>query len=279
MQKESKLIAEPRERTGSAEARRVRRVGKLPGVVNDDKGGSMLIMLDRHGFELMLGHHSSQNLIFDLEVTGRKPQRVLLKDVQHHPVTGTVLHADFLEISMTKKMRVRIPIILIGEPVGVSQEAGVLEQLLRELEVECLPSDLIDTINVDVSGMKLNETLPVSKLAIDPKLTILSDPKQAVAGVMEPRKEEEVVPEAAELGVPAGEPEVIGREKKEGEEEEATEEKGEEGKKEKGKEEGKKGKEEGKKGKEEGKKEAKKPEEAKKAEDPKKKEEPKKKAK
>jgi large subunit ribosomal protein L25 len=225
--KENKLIAESREVTGSANARRLRRAGRLPGVINLDGGASRLVQMDRHKFEMTLRHHTSENVIFDLAIDEKEPLKVLLKDVQRSPVTGTVVHVDFIEISMTKKMRVRIPIVLVGEPLGVLHEGGVLEQMLRDLEVECLPSDLVDAIELDVSGLKLHESLLAGQLQIGSKLTVLTPKHLAVAGVMEPKKEEEVVAEASAEGVLPTEPELIGKEKKEGEEEG---EEGEEGK-------------------------------------------------
>jgi large subunit ribosomal protein L25 len=178
-----------------------------------------MIQLDRHSFEMMLRHHTSENLLFDVEIDKETPRKVLTKEIQRDPVTGTVINADFVEVSLTKKMRVKIPLMLMGEPVGVSQEGGVLEQMLRALEVECLPSDMVESIDVDVTALKLKETLLVEKLPVNPKLTVLTDKKLAVAGVMEPRAEEEVTPEAAVPGAEGAEPEVIGKDKKEGEEE------------------------------------------------------------
>jgi len=217
MDKENKLVAQLRTVSGSSSSRRLRRDGHLPGKINCEGGKCLLIQLNRHSFEMMMRHHSSEHLLFDIEVDKEKSRKVLLKEVQHNPVTDAVMHVDFVEVSMTKKMRVHIPVILVGEPVGVSQEGGVLEQLLRELDIECLPSDLVETIEIDVAGMKLHETLLVEKLSIDPKLVILTDKKLAVAGVMEPR-EEEVAPEAAAAGVEGAEPELIAKEKKEGDE-------------------------------------------------------------
>jgi large subunit ribosomal protein L25 len=220
MDKENKLVAQLRTVSGSSSSRRLRRAGHLPGKINCEDGTCLLIQLNRHSFEMMMRHHSSEHLLFDLEVDKDKSRKVLLKEVQHNPVNDAVMHVDFLQISMTKKMRVNIPVILVGEPVGVSQEGGVLEQLLRELDVECLPADLVETIEIDVAAMKLHETLLVEKLTIDPNLTILTDKKLAVAGVMEPRQEEEATPEAAAAaGTGAAEPEVIAKEKKDGAEE------------------------------------------------------------
>lgn len=220
---ETKLIARKREVSGSSASRRLRREGWLPCIVNNEKGKSELIQMNRHDFELMLQHHRSESLILDLEIDSGKPERVLLKEVQRDAVTDETLHADFVGISMMKKMRVHVPIVLVGEAVGVKDEGGVLDHLLRELEIECLPGDLVEAIEIDVSELRIGNVRLVSELILDPKLTVLTAGDVAVAGVSMPRIEEEVVPEEA---VEKAEPEVIGEEEKKEEGEEEGKEKG-----------------------------------------------------
>jgi len=223
-----KLDVATREVSGSANARRLRRDGVLPGVVASEKGESSQVQLDRHGFELMLHRHSSENLILDLSVDGGATKKVLLKEVQHDPLTEEILHVDFVEISMTKKMRARIPVSLTGEPVGVEQEGGILEFLLREIEVECLPGDLVEMIEVDVSGLAIGDSIQVEQVTVPPELAVVTPGDVAVASVSAPRVEEEPTPEdEAEAAAAEGaEPEVIGEKKEEGEG--AAEEKGKE---------------------------------------------------
>ena len=221
--KESKLVAESRDVAGSAASRRLRRDGRVPGVINNEKGEAQWIRLNRHDFELMLHRHVSENLILDLAVDGKTEKKVLLKEVQHDPLTGHVLHADFVEISMTRKMRIGISIKLIGEPLGVSQQGGILEQSLRTLEVECLPTDLMEEIEVDVSALEIGSSLLVRDLKIDPKLTVLTPEDLAVASVTAPRAEEVPVAEAAVEGAVPGEPELVGERGKKEEGEEAAE--------------------------------------------------------
>jgi large subunit ribosomal protein L25 len=228
MVKENKLVVESRTAIGSSSARRLRRDGKIPGIINNDKGQATPIQLKGHEFEMLLRHQRSENIIFDIVVDSAKPKKVLLKEVQHDLMSGSVRHVDFVEISMTHKMRIRIPIVLLGEPVGVLQEAGILEHVTRELEVDCLPSDLIELIEVDVSGLKLNQSIRVKDLKVSEKLTVVTPGDVAVAIVSEPRKEEEEAKpeEAAAEGAEGAEPEVIGK-KKEGEEGEEAEAEGE----------------------------------------------------
>lgn len=223
MTNETKLVAQKREVAGTSASRRLRREGWLPGVLGDKKGKSVSIQVNGHDFGLLLQHHRSENLILDLEIGKEKPKKVLLSEVQHDPITDKALHVDFIEISMTEKMRIDVPIELVGEAVGVVQEGGVLDYLLRELEVECLPVDLVQSIEADVSGLKIGDILLVSSLEVDPKLTVLTDSGTPVAGVSPPHVEEEVVPEEVAEGEEAAEPEVIGEEKKEEEGKEEAE--------------------------------------------------------
>jgi large subunit ribosomal protein L25 len=219
---ESTLVAESRDVAGTAASRRLRRDGRIPGVINNEKGESQWIRLNRHDFELMLHRHVSENLILDLEVDGRTGKKVLLKEVQHDPLTGHVLHADFVEISMTRKMRIGISIRLVGEPVGVSQQGGILEHSLRTIEVECLPTDLVEEIDVDVSALEIGSSLLVRDLKVDPKLTVLTTGDLAVASVSAPRAEEVPAAEAAVEGAAPGEPEIVGEKGKKEEGEEAA---------------------------------------------------------
>jgi len=214
-----------------------------------------MIQLNAHDFDRTLRGHAGEHMLMDLEIAGDKPLKVLLKEVQHHPVSHKIIHADFNTISMTRKLRLELPIKLVGEPQGVSQQGGVLEHIMRNVEVECLPTDIVEQVDLDVSNLHIGESLLVSHIQLDPaKYTILSKPEQAVAAVSAPKVEEEpVAAEAVAAEGALGEPEVITAKKVEGEEGEAEgeegkgkkegkAEKGEAGKKEAAKPEGKKGK-------------------------------------
>ena len=238
-----KVVAQTRQDKGTAAIGRLRRKGFVPAVVYGAGRDNILIQLNEHDFIQVLKGHVSENLIMDLEVAGEKQHKVLLKEVQHHPVTGNIIHADFYEISMTQKLRVEIPLRLVGEPVGVSQKGGILEHLLRMITVECLPSDIIESFDVDVAALDIGHSLSVSDVKLDTsKYTVISTADLAVARVAEPRAEEEVAPVAVEGA--AAEPEVLTEKKVEGEEgaEEGEGKKGgkEEAKKPAGKEEAKK---------------------------------------
>jgi large subunit ribosomal protein L25 len=197
MAQDSKLIAEIREDSGSSAARRLRADGKLPASINKTDNTVQSLELNTHDFERMLHHHSSEHLVLDLEIAGKRA-KVLLKEVQHHPVSDLPLHASFIEISMTEKMTVPVSITLIGEAAGVLQEGGVLEHLLREVEIECLPDDLVETIEIDVSALMIGDSLSVKDLVPGSKISILTDGEIGVAQVSAPRVEEEPDEAAAE---------------------------------------------------------------------------------
>lgn len=211
-----KLVANKRAMRGSHRVSRLRKDGWLPGIVYDSKGQSQPVQLKRHEFELLLRHRADENLIMDLAVDNDTPRKVLLKDIQRDHIRDHLMHVDFLEISLTRKLRVPVAIRLTGEPFGVTQEGGILEHLLRTVDVECLPMDIAKEFVLDVSQLKIGDSLFVRDLKIDlTKMTLLTAPDIAVASVLLPHVEEEVKPEEAAVEG-AAEPEVIG-EKKEGE--------------------------------------------------------------
>ncbi|MDO9541385.1 MAG: 50S ribosomal protein L25 [Kiritimatiellia bacterium] len=255
-----KLSAQKREVSGSRPARQLRKNGWLPCIVYDSTGKSFSIQIKRHALEVLLRHRQGQNLILDLEIEGDKARKVLMKDIQQDRIKDHLLHVDFLEISMTRKLRLSVAITLVGEPVGITQQGGVMEHLLRSVEIECLPGDIINEFVLDVSNLSIGDTLSVRDIKADPKLTILTMPEIAVVSVQIPRFEEEkpaeeAVEGAVEGAVPAEGAEAAAAATEPGKEKEPKE-KGKEGKEkeavptEKGKETKEKGKESKEKGKE-----------------------------
>lgn len=211
--------AEPRGKSGSSAVRRLRREGWVPAVVYGEGKAAVTVQVREHDFQKKLGRHSGENLILDLEIRDAGTRKVLLKDVQHNPLTSRMAHVDFYEVSMTRKIRVDIPITLKGDPIGVTQNGGILDHLLRVVEVECLPGDLIEEIVVDVAGLDVGKHLNVRDIRLDPaKFAILTAPEIAIAAVSLPRAEEEAAPaEAAGAEAGAAEPEVLTAKKEEGE--------------------------------------------------------------
>ena len=219
MSNEINVSATKRETSGTSAARRLRRTGVLPAVLCDLEGTSTPIQLDEHTFEQMLGKHAGESLLINLTVDGQPPRKVLLREVQHDPVRDAVQHADFVEVSLTRKLHITVPIELVGDPVGVEQQGGILEQLLREVTIECLPSDIIEELKLDVTGLNLGESLHVGDLPVADTATILDESDIAVATVAATRAEDEGVEAVAEEETE--EPEVIsGRKEREEQEEE-----------------------------------------------------------
>jgi len=218
------ISASPRTKTGSSEGRRLRRSGNFPGVVYGAGRPVVMVEVNEHEFRKSLHGHSSEHVLLDLEIKGGETKKVILQEVQHNSLTGVITHADFHEVSMTEKLRVEIRIELTGIPTGVTQGGGVLEHLLREVEIECLPGDLMEKIELDVSNLNIGDNLTVADIKLDTsKYHIISDPGLAVAAVAAPAKEEEVVaavPAAGEAGAVA-EPEVIKEKKPAADEKEA----------------------------------------------------------
>ena len=228
--------AEPREDFGKNVARRTRRTGRIPGVVYGGGGPVIPVTVDPEGIRQILHSESGQNAIFTLQVRGKAPTRAMIRDWQSEPIRGGLLHVDLVRIALDTKLKLKVAIHLTGEPQGVKVEGGILEFVLREVEVECLPEDIPEAVTLDVTPLNVGQGLRVSDLPLGPKVKVLTDPTRVVAHVVLVKVEEEKPAEVAAEAAPA-EPEVIrkGKAEEEGAEEEAGEEKKEKGdKKEKG---------------------------------------------
>jgi large subunit ribosomal protein L25 len=214
------LEAQPRESGTKNDARRVRRDGKIPAVVYGAGKDSQPISVDPRVVTRILNSETGHNTIFDLTLNGEKTKAMIV-DWQYEPIKGHLLHIDLKRIALDKVLRVSVPIFLVGEAAGVKQEGGILEQMLREVEVECLPADIPSHIDADVSQLTFGKVLRVSDLPHSAKLKFLSDENQPVAHVTSVKEEEVVTPEAvaAEAGAAPAEPEVIKKGKQETEEE------------------------------------------------------------
>lgn len=175
--------AESRTATGKGAVGRLRRSGKLPAVIYGGKEPRN-IQLDEHSFELLLHRHHSESLILDLSVDDGAPGKVLLKEVQSVPMSSTLSHVDFLEIDMSRTIKATVSLLFTGIPVGVSQEGGLMEILLRSIEVECLPGDLVEEFEIDISEMASGTHLTIGELPFDQsKYRPTSAPDVAVVSV------------------------------------------------------------------------------------------------
>src|SRR5271154_2348261 len=228
------LEAQPREAGTKNHARRVRREGKIPGVLYGASKAAVPVSVDPRHVLRILRSDSGHNTIFDLALDGGERTKAMIVDWQYEPIKGHLLHIVLKRIAMDKALRVSVPIMLQGVPEGVKTEGGILEQILREVEVECLPADIPSHIDVDVSELTFGKVLRVLDLPHNPKLKFLSDANQPVAHVTSVKEEVVAAPEAvaAEAGAVPAEPEVIKKGKAETEEEgEAATEKPEKGEK------------------------------------------------
>jgi large subunit ribosomal protein L25 len=202
------VVATPREgKFNKNAARRVRVSGKIPAVVYGAGQGSIAVAVDPRVITKILHSDSGHNTIFDLDVTGVSVVKAMIVDWQHEPIKGALLHIDLKRIAMDKAMTVSVPIQLIGVPVGVKSQGGILEQILREVEIECLPADIPSHLDVDVSGLEINQSVYVSDLPHSGSIKYLGDEDATVAHVSVIR-EEVAEPEAADAAATPAEPEV-----------------------------------------------------------------------
>jgi large subunit ribosomal protein L25 len=211
--------AKPRDDRGKNAARRMRRQGHVPAVLYGGDGKSLTLAVNTKQLAAILRSQSGHNTIFKVRLpTGEQP--AMLKDWQVDPLLGTLLHVDLVRVAMDVRIRVMVPVHTFGEPQGVKLQGGIFEMVTREVEIECLPSDIPGEIRVDISELMIGKQLRVGDLPIDTaKIKPVTDPQRVVAHVVALRAEEEKPAEAvaAEAAAPA-EPEVIKKGKKETEE-------------------------------------------------------------
>jgi large subunit ribosomal protein L25 len=214
------LEAQPRTPGNKNVARRVRMGGKIPAVVYGAGKDAVSVSVDPRQVSRILSSETGHNTIFDLALEGGQPTKAMIVDWQYEPVKGKLLHIDLKRIAMDKKLAVKVPIFLKGEPAGVKQQGGILEQILREVEIECLPGDIPSHIDADVSELVFGKVLRVTDLPHSDKLKFLTDENQPVAHVTSVKEEVVATPEAAAADAAAGpaEPEVIKKGKQEAEE-------------------------------------------------------------
>jgi large subunit ribosomal protein L25 len=211
------VAAQGRTDTGKNVNRRLRTQGLIPGVVYGAAKESIAVAVSPKEITTILRSASGENTLFDLDLDGKR-RKVILKEFQLEPIKGQILHADFYEVALDKLLEVKVHVELHGTPVGVKVQGGIIDFVTRELEVECLPTDIPEKIVLDVSALELGKHLRVSDLTAPPKVKILTEPDVVVVHVVAPRAEEvAVVAEVAAEGVAAVEPEVIKKGKVEGE--------------------------------------------------------------
>ena len=218
-----KMEAEIRAPGTKNDARRLRALGRLPAVLYGANKPAVALALDPKPLEAVLNSESSHNKILSLKVAGGETASAVLQDWLHDPVSGALLHVDFRRIALDQKLRTQVPVHAVGEAKGVKVQGGIFEFVLREVEVECLPSDIPERIDADVSELVIGKNLRVRDLVVDPKVRIVSSPDKVVAHIVYVKEEEEKPAEEVAVAAVPAEPEVIkrGKAEKEGEEGEA----------------------------------------------------------
>jgi large subunit ribosomal protein L25 len=205
-----------RDGRGKNDARRTRREGMVPITVYGGGAETVAAVAPLRELAAILRSDSGRNTIFTIDVEGIGASEVMFHDRQIDPVKGRLIHADLTRLVKGQKIEVTVPLHLVGEPIGVKEKQGVLEQIIREIQIRCEPREIPDSLDVDVSNLDVHDLLHVSDIPVADTVEILTDAEQVIATIGIVKEEVEVAP-AAEGEEPA-EPEVIGKGKKEEEE-------------------------------------------------------------
>ena len=225
-----KVKAEKREVFGKNASRRLRREGLIPAILYGTQDLNVPLTLRKKDLFMILKSEAGENTIFQVSYNSEE-RNVMIKELQKDPVSDEILHADFVHITMDKVLRVSVPIVLIGEAVGVKTEGGFVDFITREVEVECLPKDMPEHIEIDISNLHLRQSFKAGDITLQEDIKLLSDPDNILVLIEVPAKEEEIEveeEEEEEVIAEGEEPEVIKKEKDTEVEEEKKEEEKEE---------------------------------------------------
>lgn len=209
------INAQKRQETGKGAARSLRRQDIIPAVLYR-AGGSMPIKINKKEITHFINTTAGEQVMLNLKFSDDESRLALLKEYQVDPLKRDLLHADFFEVSLTEEVRVSVHITTAGEPIGVKRDGGILQHLLREIEIECLPDKIPGHISIDISGLEIGQSLHVRDLNLGEGIKIFADPDEVIVNILAPTVEE-VAP--AEAAPEPSEPEVIKKGKKEEEEE------------------------------------------------------------
>jgi large subunit ribosomal protein L25 len=212
---------------GKNAARRLRKEGKIPVILYGAKTAAVPLTVDKRDLFTILKSESGENTIFKVSYD-TKTTNAMIKEIQRDPVSDEILHTDFIQIAMDKRIEVSVPLNVKGEAIGVKAEGGFVDVVTREVEIECLPKNIPESIAVDISELHLNQSLKIEDLQLPEGVEVLTDPNTVIVNIEPPQAEEEIVEEEEEEIIgEEEEPEVIKKEKaeEEGEEEEGEEKK------------------------------------------------------
>ena len=204
------VVARPREgKFNKNAARRVRAAGKIPAVLYGSGLDPIAVEVDPKQISRLLYSESGHNTIFDVEIAGKQTAKAMIVDWQREPIKDQLIHIDMKRIALDKPLRVSVRVKLLGTPVGVKTQGGILDQILREVTVECLPADIPGHINVDVSELAFGQILRVSDLPHGGKLKFITEEETAVAHITAIREEVAPAADAVAAATTAAEPEVM----------------------------------------------------------------------
>jgi len=199
------INAETRKDTGKGVARKLRQEGRIPGIFYFHGKENIPFSLNRKELLAIMAHEST---IIEVVFDNKTRKKCIIRDVQFDPITAEPIHVDLMGIELTEKLDVSVPVVLVGTPEGVKTSGGVLEQQLREVQIRCLPTDIPEHIEIDVSNLEIGDVLHWSDIQLD-KIEVLEDPNTVIAIVVPPRvmAEKEIALEEEE----EAEPEIVGK--------------------------------------------------------------------
>src|SRR5512132_1112146 len=216
----AQLSAKPRDGTGKGAARTLRAQGRIPGVIYGHGREPLSLAIDTRELEKLLSRISAESTVIELSFDG-STAKTLIREIQRHPFKRQILHVDFQELVAGEKVTVRIPIVLTGIPEGVRVDGGILDQVMRELEIEVDPANIPNHVEVDVNPLRIGDSVHVNEISLPEGVELVGEPDSTVCVVSAPRAVVETVAATEEGAEVAAEPEVIGKAKKDEEEEEA----------------------------------------------------------
>jgi large subunit ribosomal protein L25 len=214
------IDAQPRSERGKNQARRLRHSGLVPGILYGAHKPTISVALNPKQVRTVLESEAGQNTILSVQLKDGETASAMIVDWQYEPLKGALLHVDLKRIALDQVLRVAVPVQAAGEAAGVKQQGGILEFVSRQVEVECLPADIPDHIDADVSHLMIGNNVRAKDLKLGERVKLAADPELVIVHVIAPKAVEEVKPEAApvEAGAAAAEPEVIKKGKAEKEE-------------------------------------------------------------
>ncbi len=213
------INVEKREEVGKGAARSLRRANRIPAVLYRG-GDSQPVKFSKKELLQFINSTAGQQVMVNLQFGDGSSKLALMKDYQVDPAKGDLLHVDFFEVSLTEKVKVHVHVTIVGESIGVKRDGGILQYLLREIEVECLPDKIPGRIELDISGLEIGQSLHVSDIKLGEGVKVLTDLDEVIVNVIAPAVEEVAAPVEAAAAPEVTEPEVIKKGKKEEEEEE-----------------------------------------------------------